>query len=85
MSNNTTTPSGGIGLGPLITLIFVTLKLCHVIDWSWWWVFAPMWIVASLVVLFLSVCALGYYITRPKTPAEKAASFCRELSERLRK
>lgn len=24
-------------------LIFITLKLCHVIDWSWWWVLCPVW------------------------------------------
>lgn len=29
--------SGGIGfLGPL-TIAFIVLKLCAVIDWSWWW------------------------------------------------
>lgn len=84
MSNNTTS-SSGTSLPGLLTVVFVTLKLCHVIDWSWWWVLSPMWIVAGLVAFFFSCCALGYYITRPKTPAEKAASFCRELSERLRK
>lgn len=85
MKNTSSSSSSGVGLPGLLTIVFVTLKLCHVIDWSWWWVLSPMWITASLVVLFLSVCALGYYTTRPKTPAEKAASFCRELSERLRK
>jgi len=24
-----------------LVLIFITLKLCHVINWSWWWVFSP--------------------------------------------
>lgn len=37
----------------LLFLVFMTLKLTHHIDWSWWWVTAPLWIppVASLVVL----------------------------------
>lgn len=38
-SNN----SGGIGAGGVLGIVFVTLKLCHVIDWSWWWVTAPFW------------------------------------------
>ena len=26
-----------------MALIFITLKLCGVIDWSWIWVLAPLW------------------------------------------
>lgn len=29
--------------GGLLGVAFVVLKLCHVIDWSWWWVLAPFW------------------------------------------
>lgn len=36
-----------------ITLVFVVLKLLGLINWSWWLVFAPIWIP---VVLFM-VCA----------------------------
>lgn len=28
---------------PITFLIFMTLKLCEVITWSWWWVTAPLW------------------------------------------
>ena len=31
-------------LADLIGCLFIALKLCHVIDWSWWWVLAPIWI-----------------------------------------
>ena len=27
----------------LLTVAFVTLKLCKVIDWSWWYVTMPLW------------------------------------------
>jgi hypothetical protein len=27
----------------LLGLMFVGLKLCSVIDWSWWWVTLPFW------------------------------------------
>jgi hypothetical protein len=45
--------SGGISFGGLLTIVFITLKLCHVIDWSWWWVLSPLWISLGLVLVFL--------------------------------
>ncbi len=33
----------GIGVEFWATITFVILKLTHVISWSWWWVFAPLW------------------------------------------
>lgn len=37
-------------------IVFVTLKLTHYIDWSWWWVTAPFWgpfaIAVGLLLLF---------------------------------
>lgn len=27
----------------LLTVLFIGLKLTGVIDWSWWWVTAPIW------------------------------------------
>jgi len=59
MSNsNSTTTSGGIGFSGLLTVAFVVLKLCHVIDWSWWWVFSPLWISAVLVLVLLVIMAI---------------------------
>ena len=45
--------SNGIGLGVILFLIFMTLKLTGNIDWSWWWVTSPLWIpfVAAVVIL----------------------------------
>lgn len=31
---------------------FLVLKLTHVIDWSWWWVFAPFWAPIALIPFF---------------------------------
>lgn len=49
-SNNNTTVSGGIGFSSLLTIVFIVLKLCGVINWSWIWVFSPIWISAALCV-----------------------------------
>ena len=35
MKNNNSSGSG-IGFGGLLTLVFIVLKLCKVISWSWW-------------------------------------------------
>ena len=45
--------SGGISAAGLLGIVFITLKLCHVIDWSWWWVTAPFWVGAAIVLAFL--------------------------------
>lgn len=45
------------GFSTLLTIAFIVLKLCHVINWSWVWVLAPIWIsvAVSLVLFFLAV------------------------------
>lgn len=57
MSSSSQSTSGGIGFFGLLTVVFVTLKLTHNIDWSWWWVLAPLW-VPPAVLLGLALIAL---------------------------
>lgn len=47
--------SGGVGFLGLLTVAFVVLKLTHFIDWSWWWVWSPLWLPVALV---LGVCVV---------------------------
>jgi len=57
MSNNQNT-SGGIGIGMILFLIFMTLKLTGNITWSWWWVTAPLWfplLLALVIFAFIGV------------------------------
>lgn len=49
------TSSGGIGFTGLLAILFIALKLTHEISWSWWWVLAPIWSGAAIVVLVLLV------------------------------
>ena len=37
----------------MLTVLFIALKLCHVIAWSWLWVLAPIWIGIPAWILFL--------------------------------
>lgn len=51
-----------IGVGGILLVLFVALKLLGVIDWSWWWVLAPIWIplaVWLVVVVIIAVVALA--------------------------
>lgn len=50
MSESKTASSGGIGFTGLLAIVFITLKLCGVITWSWWWVLSPLWIPLLLVL-----------------------------------
>lgn len=61
MENNT---SGGIGFAGLLTIVFIVLKLCKVISWSWWWVFSPLWISAILSIAVFGLCLLFVFIKR---------------------
>lgn len=38
-------------MGGLLQVAFIVLKLCKVIDWSWWWVLAPTWGVFALLAV----------------------------------
>ncbi len=41
--NSSSSSSSGIGFCGLLAIVFIVLKLCDVITWSWWWVTAPLW------------------------------------------
>jgi hypothetical protein len=52
---NTTSVNGGIGFSGLLFIVFLVMKLIHIIDWSWWWITAPLWIPFVLVILFFVI------------------------------
>jgi hypothetical protein len=54
--------SNGIRLGTLLFLIFLVLKLTDNIDWSWWWVTAPLWIPLVSVITFIGIIGTYFYI-----------------------
>ena len=51
--------SGGIGFFGLLGIAFIILKLTHTVDWSWWWVLAPLYAPALAVcVIVLVICTI---------------------------
>jgi len=51
--------SNGIGLGILLFLIFMVLKLVGVIGWSWWWVTVPLWGLPVLAIVLFCIVAIA--------------------------
>lgn len=50
MENKKVNVNVGGGFCGMLTIAFIVLKLCGVIDWTWIWVFAPLWIPFAVVV-----------------------------------
>jgi hypothetical protein len=52
--------SKGMSLNVVLTIVFVVLRLCEVITWSWVWVFSPLWISWSIVIILLVTLAIFF-------------------------
>ena len=52
-NSNNKSSGGGISFIGALTIAFIVLKLCNVINWSWLWVLSPIWIVTLLVILYI--------------------------------
>ena len=51
-------------IGLIVFIVFLILKLTHVIDWSWLWITAPLWIgiVIELIVMAGGFVAMGSFL-----------------------
>ena len=47
-----------IGLGTILGVVFLVLKLLGVIAWPWIWVLAPFWIGIALVLVIFIITLL---------------------------
>ena len=59
--------NSGIGLGGMIFIVFLVLKLGgigQVANWSWWWVCSPLWIPFVIVGLAFVLGLIWGYITK---------------------
>jgi hypothetical protein len=39
----------------VLFVVFLVLKLTHVINWSWWWVTLPLWGGLALIAVLLLI------------------------------
>lgn len=59
-NGNNNTSYSGVGFSGLLTIVFIVLKLCGVVAWSWLWVLSPIWITFALVLIvliFIGICS----------------------------
>ena len=45
----------GTSLPTLLTVLFIALKLCGIVDWSWWWVLSPIPITVGILFVVFTV------------------------------
>lgn len=57
-NHNNAASSGGIGFTGLLQIVFIALKLCGVIKWSWLWVLSPIWISTGIGVILIMVAII---------------------------
>ena len=53
MNNISFNNNSCLGLDIILTVVFIILKLCNVISWSWLWVLSPLWISLILTVIII--------------------------------
>lgn len=44
-----------LGILDILLIVFIVLKLIGVINWSWCWILAPLWIHIVLVIIIAFV------------------------------
>jgi hypothetical protein len=52
----------GSGLPVLLAVLFIALKLCGVIAWSWVWVLSPLWIGLAIGLVILIIFAVIFIV-----------------------
>ena len=55
----------GLGFSEALTILFIALRLCGVIDWPWLWVVSPIWITLALIaVIAIIIVAIDTFTRR---------------------
>ena len=54
--------SKGIGFWSILFMVFLVMKLTDNIDWSWWWVTAPLWLPVIILLSLLGIAAAGLFL-----------------------
>jgi hypothetical protein len=66
-----------------LTLIFITLKLTDIIDWSWWLVLGPVWIPFAFIVLVAAPIWLVYTVIQAKRESNRDKALVEEEYENM--
>lgn len=61
MSRTDSGSAGGTGFFTLLSVAFIVMKLCGIINWSWIWVLSPIWIP---LIIILAIYFIAWFINR---------------------
>lgn len=53
--------TGGVGFLGLLTLLFIGLKLGHIISWTWFWVLSPI-LLPIIIILWIAVIVVTLWV-----------------------
>ena len=62
--SSSSSSSSGISFTGALTVLFVGLKLTHVISWPWLWVLSPIWISALIAIAFIIIFLIVAIVAR---------------------
>ena len=58
----------------ILGIIFITLKLCNVITWSWWLVLLPFYAglaILAVILLIAFICVISIVLHKKEKDSEK--------------
>lgn len=64
--NNNYYTTGGITFIDVLQIVFIVLKLCGVIKWSWWLVLTPLWISLGIAIILIIILVICVYLDKKK-------------------
>lgn len=63
-NNNSSSSSSSVSILGLLGVAFVVLKLCGVINWSWWWITLPFWGPLAILAVVLLVAGIIFFLCK---------------------
>ena len=62
-SKSDASSNSGVVSAGVIQIMFIAMKLCGVIDWSWWFVLMPTWGTLLIHVIIFAIYLIARLIT----------------------
>lgn len=62
MTNNHVHVDSGIGFMGFLFIVFFVLKIMGYLNWSWWWVTAPLWMPTALTIIILILFGISVFV-----------------------
>lgn len=69
--NKSTASVQGLSTTGLLGIVFVVLKLTHIINWSWWFVLLPFWWWIPLIILVFVIAFIAISVSKLIKSKEK--------------